>query len=171
MTNPNNELFRGNPSKWPYICIVWSPQKWVGQWPLPSEKRGKKKKTPGIQPIKLYCTTEINHFSPSFRRKSCSWMCLNLKSSKTLISLRTSSTGRKHRTSCKSWCAIFEDGTKFQHWHFTLPTNNDPAKMVVFQDSFPDRHLLMSCVGFGFLCRSWPLGKNMPPKTSKKNWG
>ncbi len=41
-------------------------------------------------------------FSPSFRRKSCSWRCENLKPSKTFISLRTSSTGRKHRTSSKS---------------------------------------------------------------------
>ena len=29
ITIPNTALLRGNPSKWPYICIVWLPPKWV----------------------------------------------------------------------------------------------------------------------------------------------
>ena len=31
-SNPNNAFFRGNPSNSPYICIVWSTNKWEIQW-------------------------------------------------------------------------------------------------------------------------------------------
>ena len=54
ITNPNNALSRENPAILPYICIVWSPLKWVIQW---SQLIAKETLSPGLLKTDLEITT------------------------------------------------------------------------------------------------------------------